>query len=80
MVTPPDACASRASYTRVVDALEAHDRELANELTPSAKLAQALEMMRTGIRLERSALRRQYPEADEADIDRRLAAWLSRDD
>ena len=63
-----------------MDALEAYDRQLAHELTPSAKLAQALDMMRTGIRLKRSALRRQYPEAEEADIDRRLAAWLSHDD
>jgi hypothetical protein len=50
------------------------------ELAPAAKLAQALEMMRVGIRLKRSALRRQYPNADETEIDRRLVAWLSRDD
>lgn len=50
-----------------MDALEAHDRQLANGLTPSAKLAQSFEMMRTGVRLKRSALRRQYPEADEAE-------------
>jgi hypothetical protein len=49
-----------------VDALEAYDRQLAHELTPSAKLAQALDMMRAGIRLKRSAQRRQDPQADEA--------------
>ena len=34
---------------------------------------QALEVMRAGIRLKRSTLRRQFPEADESEIDRRLA-------
>lgn len=56
----------------MVDALKAHNRQVARELEPAVKLAQALEMMRTGIRLKRSALRRQCPEADAAEIDRRL--------
>jgi hypothetical protein len=59
-----------------MDALEAHDREHALRLNPAEKLLQALEVMRTGIRLKRSTLRRQLPEADEADVDRRLAEWL----
>jgi hypothetical protein len=62
-----------------MDALEAHDREQALRLDPAAKLVQALEVMRTGIRLKRSTLRRQNPEADEADIERRLAEWLRSD-
>jgi hypothetical protein len=30
-----------------------------------------------GIRLKRLTLRRQHPEADDAEIDRRLAEWLA---
>jgi hypothetical protein len=33
--------------------------------------------MRTGIRLKRLTLCRQYPEADEAEIERRLVEWLA---
>jgi len=70
----------RASSTRLlVDALDAHDREHARQLNPAEKLEQALEAMRTGIRLKRSTLCRQYPDADEAEIYRLLAEWLSRD-
>jgi len=36
--------------------------------------------MRAGIRLKRSALRRQFPEANETEVDDRLAKWLSGDD
>jgi hypothetical protein len=60
-----------------VDALQAHDREQAQKLTPAEKLKQALEVMRTGIRLKRLTLCRQYPDAGEAEIDRRLAEWLA---
>ncbi|HSU38103.1 MAG TPA: hypothetical protein VLJ38_01015 [Polyangiaceae bacterium] len=62
-----------------MDALEADDREQALRLDPAEKLMQALEIMRAGIRLKRSTLRRQFPEADEADVDRRLAEWLRSD-
>jgi hypothetical protein len=62
-----------------MNALEAHDREQALRLTPAEKLAQALEVMRAGIRLKRSTLHRQFPEADDADLDRRLAEWLRSD-
>jgi hypothetical protein len=68
----------RSSSTLVVlDALDAHDREQARLLTPAEKLEQALEVMRTGIRLKRVALCRQYPEAGAEEIDRRLAEWLA---
>jgi hypothetical protein len=60
-----------------MDELLAHDREDARQLTPAEKLRQALEVMRTGIRLKRLTLGRQYPNADEAEIDRRLAEWLA---
>jgi hypothetical protein len=60
-----------------VDSLQAHDREEARLLTPAEKLEQALEVMRTGISLKRLTLCRQFPEADEAEIDQRLLEWLS---
>jgi hypothetical protein len=62
-----------------VDALEVNDQELAQKLTAAEKLLQALEAMRTGIRLKRSTLRRQFPNADETEIDRQLAEWLTQD-
>ncbi len=62
-----------------MDALQAHDHAEALRLKPAEKLMQALEVMRAGIRLKRTALRRQFPEADEAEIDRRLAEWLRSD-
>ena len=63
-----------------MDALFAHDREHARQLDPAEKLQQALEVMRAGIRLKRSTLRRQFPEADETEVDHRLAKWLRGDD
>lgn len=62
-----------------MDALLANDREVAVQTSPSEKLAQALEMMRTGIRLKRSALRQQFPAASELEIDGMLKAWLAQD-
>ena len=62
-----------------MDALLAHDVEHARQLAPAEKLQQALDVMRAGIRLKRSTLRRQFPEADEAEVDYRLAEWLRRD-
>lgn len=62
-----------------MDALLAHDREHARQLDPAEKLQQALELMRAGIRLKRSTLRRRFPEADETEVDRRLAEWLRGD-
>ena len=62
-----------------MDALLAHDREHARQLDPAEKLHQALDVMRAGIRLKRSNLRRQFPDADEIEVDRRLAEWMSED-
>ena len=49
------------------------------ELDPAEKLQQALDVMRAGIRLKRSTLRRQFAEADETEVDHRLAEWLRGD-
>jgi hypothetical protein len=39
-------------------------------------LSAAFDLFETGVRLMRQNLRRQHPEASEADIDRLLDAWL----
>lgn len=70
-----DRC--RSSTLLFVDALQAHDREDASQVPAAEKLRQALEVMRTGIRLKRLTLSRQYPEADDTEIDRWLAQWLA---
>jgi len=63
-----------------MDPLLASDRELARQVTPAEKLAQALEMMTAGIRLKRAALRRQFPMASDTEIADMLTAWLVQDD
>jgi len=62
-----------------MDALVAHDREHAGQPEQAEKLQQAFSVVRTGIRVKRSALRRQFPEADETEVDRRLDEWVSGD-
>jgi hypothetical protein len=62
-----------------MDALLAHDREHAGQVAPAEKLQQALDTMLAGIRLKRSSLRRQFPEASETEVDHRLAEWLRGD-
>jgi hypothetical protein len=63
-----------------MDPMLANDREVAVQTSPGEKLAQALEMMRVGITLKRSALRHQFPAASELDIDDMLRAWLAQVD
>jgi hypothetical protein len=62
-----------------MDPMLASDRALAEQASPAEKLAQALEMMRAGIRLKRSALRHHFPAASETDIENMLMAWLAQD-
>jgi len=63
-----------------MDALRRDDIERARRATPEARARQAFEMMRTGIRLRRGALRARFPEDSEAQIDARLRRWLARDE
>jgi len=63
-----------------MDPLLASDRELAQQVTPAEKLAQALEMMTAGIRLKRTSLRRQFALASDTEIEDMLTAWLMQDD
>lgn len=46
------------------------------ELTPSQKLRLAIEMAEQGIAMKRRTLRRQRPEATDAEVDALLQAWL----
>ena len=57
----------------------ASDLELAAQVSPAEKLAQALEMMTAGIRLKRCSLRHHFPGASEAEIENMLMAWLAQD-
>ena len=59
-----------------MDALERSDIDFARRATPAQKLAQALEMMTTGLRLKREQLRREHPGVDDA----LYLAWLLSDD
>lgn len=48
---------------------------------PAEKARQAFELMRTGIRLKRAALRARHPDASPDQIENLLQAWLDeRDD
>ena len=47
------------------------------DLTPPAeRLRVALDLFDQGVDLMRQNLRRRWPDADEAEIERRLLAWL----
>lgn len=63
-----------------MDRLRRHDLETARNTEPSEKARQALEAMRLGIELKEASLRARFPEADDAEIDRLLRAWLAEED
>lgn len=62
-----------------MDAIERDDLRWSLETPPGEKIAVALKMMRTGIRLKRSALAAEHPGASEAEVDALLQAWLESD-
>jgi hypothetical protein len=62
-----------------VDVLRRDDIELARRTPPGERARQALEMMRTGFRLKRAALRARYRDESEEQIDARFRLWLERD-
>ena len=59
-----------------MDPLEESDLEISRNTAPAEKLWQALELMYTGIRIKRAALRERDPAASEAQIDAALERWL----
>jgi hypothetical protein len=62
-----------------MDALFLSDIEISRQCSPGEKLAQALEMFETGVRLKRAALKNARPEASEAEIERCIERWLTAD-
>ena len=62
-----------------MDRLRQDDLDRARRTPVEERARQTLEMMATGIRLQRVALRHRFPEATEDEIERRLRAWLARD-
>jgi hypothetical protein len=63
-----------------MDRLRRDDIERARATPPEERARQALEAMRTGIRLKRAALIARYPDALAEEIDARLQRWLERDE
>ena len=57
--------------------LREHDLETMRQTPASEKARQALEMMRFGIELKRVSLRQRFPGLPEAEVDRKLRAWLA---
>ncbi len=62
-----------------MDQLRHDDLDRARRTPIEERARQALEMMATGIRLQRVALRSRYSQATEEEIEQRLRAWLARD-
>lgn len=58
------------------DALTENDVEVSRVYPPAKKLAQALDMMETGIRLKRAALAHTLKQATEQQLDEALSRWL----
>ncbi len=63
-----------------MDPLTRDDIERARTTPPEEKARQALEMMRTGIRLKRAGLRARHPHVSAEEIELRLQRWLERDE
>jgi len=62
------------------DVLRSDDIERSRSASPEEKLAQALDLMATGLRLKRAALRDQLPDASEAEIQAAFEQWLFEND
>lgn len=63
-----------------MDRLRHDDLERARRTPLRERGRQAFELMRTGIRLRRVALRARFPEEGEEQIEARLRRWLARDE
>lgn len=70
---------SPAIISVAMNSLRQHDQEISRQTTPGKKLRQTLELMETGIRLKRAALRNAQPKASETEIDQALERWLIAD-
>ena len=63
-----------------MDPLRQDDLDRARRTPIEERARQTLEAMATGIRLQRITLRRRFPEASDEEIERRMRAWLARED
>lgn len=63
-----------------MDPLRHDDLERTRRTPIEERARQTLELMGMGIRLHRIALRHRFPAATEDEIERRLRAWLARED
>lgn len=63
-----------------MDRLREQEIEEMRRATPEEKARQVLDLMETGIRLERSALRARHPDETEAQIEARMDEWLAGGD
>ena len=64
----------------LLDPLTRSDIDLSRNMSPAEKLAQALQLMQTGILLKRAALRARAPLASSDEIEARLEQWLLADE
>ncbi len=62
-----------------MDRLRHDDLDRARRTPIEERARQTLDMMASGIRLQRVALRSRYSSATEEEIEQRLRAWLARD-
>jgi hypothetical protein len=62
-----------------MDVLRRDAIDLARRTAAGERARQALEMMRTGFRLKRAALRVRHRDESEDQIDARFRRWLERD-
>lgn len=63
-----------------MDPLERDTIERTRRTPPGERARQTLELMRTGYRLKRAALRARYPAESEEQIELRFRSWLAGDD
>ena len=61
-----------------MDSLRRDDIERARKTQPAEKARQTFDLIRTGIRLHRAALRDRMPSATEDEIEAALRRWLLR--
>ncbi len=62
------------------DPLLQHDLEVSQSDPPEKKLAQALDLMESGIRLKRAALAHSQKDATQEQLDEMLKRWLCADE
>jgi len=63
-----------------MDPLRRDDLERARATPAEERARQTLEVMRSGFRLKRAALRTRFPSASPEEIDALFQRWLERDD